>query len=136
MAIYISSKSLIKKLYDRAPLFTSRKMMITAILLYLYSPTRTRCLKYFIYAVFRTSQKQLLKIFSYYIVFVLNLYLYGKICQYTLYNILPEIGISNHVLAAAGAAAAAAAAVVICYTRLCCCLINTFPSRGKYLHIL
>ena len=131
------SKRLIKKLYEDFIHFTSRKFLITTIPLYLYSPTRTRCLKYFIYAVFRKFQKQLLKIFSYYIVYVLNLYLYGIICQYPLYNILPEIGISNHVLAAAGAAAAAAA-VVICYTttRLCCCLINTFPSRGKYLHIL
>ena len=42
--------------------------------------------------------------------YVLNLYLYGKICQYPLYNILPQIGIKNHLLAAEGAAAAAAAA--------------------------
>ena len=95
MAIYMVSKSFIKKLSDEFVHFTSRKILITTIPLYLYSPTRTRCLKYFIYAVFRKSQKQLLKIFSYYIVYVLNLYLYGKICQCPLYNILLAFGLRN-----------------------------------------
>ena len=83
--------------------------MINTIPIYLYSSPRTRCLKLIKYPFFRKSPKHL-KIFSYYIAYVLNLYLYGKVCQYPLYNILPEIGISNHVLAAAVAAAAAAAA--------------------------
>ena len=141
VAIYISSKSLIKKLNDKNTHFTFRKMLITTIPLYLYSSPRTKCLKLIKYPFFRKSPKHL-KIISYYVVYILHLYLYGKsdkahwiISSSIWYQVvfLQSLYFSG---SSGSSSSIGTRGNVHVYGPGCAAAINTFRNRGKYWHIL
>ena len=135
MAIYISSKSFIKKLNAQKSDFTLRKMPNITILLYLYSSLRILSKAKIIYPFFRTSPNNLQKICTYYIVYILHKYLFFQICQCPLNNIIQYLisGSLSASAAVAEAAAAAAAAAVALAAMQCLYLWARLCYSNQYL---